>query len=238
MVGSANASRNGIGFGELPAFVEAGFFIEPGSEEFRRIEDWFEKLWLNSKPVDQAALDLAKRRFRAGRLFSERFVQAGSLLDLIAADPDAFDDVSIAFVHTQVSSETKQRTRADIEIKHPESVQEIQNLSDDGIYANWSQSDLDRWRPLFIEFWMPRDILYVNGRRVRFTSVDNGAVMTQRDWVAVRKNVEGKKILEHRLPTIEEINEIDRVAARKIKAKYGNRLFTAHELAVALEELI
>lgn len=64
IVGSANASHNGIGFGAAPGLLEAGVLLGPDEGAFAEAAEWFETLWGRSRKVGRKALQLAKERFR------------------------------------------------------------------------------------------------------------------------------------------------------------------------------
>ena len=44
VVGSANASDNGIGFNAAPGLIEAGVLLRPDEESFAEAAEWFETL--------------------------------------------------------------------------------------------------------------------------------------------------------------------------------------------------
>jgi len=91
VVGSANASSNGIGSAGRPAgLVEAGSFFPTGSPEWQTAKRWFFSLWKKEGcvKVDQQALeraeDLWSRRAKLPVEFQAE-VPAGTVLDY---DPD------------------------------------------------------------------------------------------------------------------------------------------------------
>ena len=52
LVSSANLSRNALGLTEQPGrLVEAGLLLNKESEGFRRLEDWFDSLFLSGEPI-------------------------------------------------------------------------------------------------------------------------------------------------------------------------------------------
>lgn len=111
IVGSANASNNGIGFmGGNAQLLEAGTYVAPNSDAWRSIGGWFAKLWeQGSVQVDAVALNAAQlawnRCRRAGALirpqdhpgFLEYNPEVDGLVHVIwytrfAEDPDYIDD--------------------------------------------------------------------------------------------------------------------------------------------------
>ena len=224
IVGSANASQNGVGLGGPPGLIEAGVRLAPDSEAYRRAIPWFETQWKEAQRVDDAAVDLATQRFRPGRVPGGRAVRRGSLLDLIAADPDRFSDVSIVLTKTDTTEEQRAQVREALATAHPGQADTIADLPDTGMLIGWDGRDLNRWRRTFIELWMPRKNLHVYGRRVVFFFDPQGAVMSRTDWPA-------------NLPRRADIAETDATMVRRLLDKHGDKLFSAYELAAAIEGL-
>ena len=96
IVGSANASNNGIGFmeGDAP-LTEAGIFIEVNSEPWQKASEWFKALFSDrAQTVDTDALNAAQlawdRRCGAG---GQRVVQ--ERLDFLGYDPNIHELVYV-----------------------------------------------------------------------------------------------------------------------------------------------
>lgn len=85
VVGSANASNNGIGFGAGgPRLAEAGTFHQPGSDVWKSARSWFDQLHSDASVVDEAALDRARLRFRLlPGPRADKQTRPGSLVDLV-----------------------------------------------------------------------------------------------------------------------------------------------------------
>lgn len=70
VVGSANASNNGIGFLDAAVLTEAGTYHHPDETAWEQASTWFDRLWKCAKPVEDAALETAAaawgRRSAAG----------------------------------------------------------------------------------------------------------------------------------------------------------------------------
>jgi hypothetical protein len=231
VIGSANASSNGIGFDAAPGLIEAGIFVYPHDDAYSKAAIWFETLWKPSKKVGKEALDLATRRFRPGRMPERRNVRAGSLLDQIAADPDRFAEISIVLVHNPSTSKDRDRSRSAMIAAYPEEEQAILRMPDDGMFIGWNARDLARWRRSFIELWMPRDRLFCSGRRAWYFHDKTGTVMSRRYWPAVRSVVEGD------FPDPAQIAVADHKTVRRLLDKHDDVLFTARELAAALDQI-
>jgi len=226
IIGSANASRNGVGLDGPPILMEAGIRLAPGSESFHQAVSWFDTQRKASQQVDDAALDLATKLFRPGRTSGSRSVRVGSLLDLIATDPDRFSDMSIVLVKSPTTQTGRDRVRQNVRDAHPSKDSDIAALRDEGIFIGWAQQDLDRWRRTFIELWMPNNRLRVFGRKVAYFDDAEGALMSSSlDWRSLRR------VVGDDLPSQDEIARVDGETVRQLLEKHGNRLLTAQELA-------
>jgi hypothetical protein len=231
IVGSANASQNGVGVGGPPRLIEGGMLLAPDEDTFDQVATWFETQWKASKEIDASALNLATRRFRPGQTPSTRPVRPGSLLDLIAADPDRFSDVSIVLAQTSTTQTERDQARAAIRAAYPEETQAVNALPDNGMFIGWAKRDLNRWRRTFIELWMPRERLSVYGRKVAYFHDSEGIVMSRASWPSIRQVVGGE------LPTAAQIAKKDGKMVRQLLDKHDNRLFSASELASKIETL-
>ncbi len=231
VVGSANASQNGVGLDGPPSLIETGVLVSPDNDTFGQAVIWFETQWKASKKVDTSALDLATKRFRPGRTPGSRTVRLGSLLDLIAADPDRFSDVSIVLVKTPATQTERNQARKAVRAAHPDETQTIDALPDNGMFIGWEQRDLNRWRRTFIELWMPGNRLYVYGRKVAYFHDAEGTVMSRAYWPAIGQVVGGE------LPSPAEIAASDGQMVRQLLDKHGDRLFSAPELAMEIQDL-
>ncbi|MEG3086297.1 phospholipase D family protein [Sphingomonas sp. PB4P5] len=229
VVGSANASSNGIGFDTGPGLIEAGMLLAPADTGFAEAGAWFALLWKRSKKVDKEALALARKRFRPSGVPGGRPIRVGSLLDQIAADPDRFSEISIVLAQTDAKPKQRARARSAMVAAHPDEEREITCLPDDGMFIGWDRSDLARWRRSCIEFWMPDNRLYCYGRTALYYHDATGTVMTRKYWPAVRSVVEGD------LPDPKAICKADQHLVRRLLDKYDDVLFTARELAVAID---
>lgn len=228
---STDTYSNKIGFNEAPESIEVGIFLEASEEAFTQAVTWFEALWKSSKKVDQSLLDFNGRRIRSDHISGPRTVQTGSLLNQIRTDPYRFSEISIVLAHTRASSKEIDRARLAIVKAHPRDEDAIMSMPDDGIFVGWAGKDLARWRRSFIELWMENDRLYCYGRRASFFHDSSGTVLSRRYWPAVRKVVDGD------LPDPAEIAEADRETVKRLLNKYGNKMFTARELAIAIGTL-
>lgn len=229
VIGSANASRNGLGIDRPPSLIEGGVQLGPDENAYCEAARWFETQWLLSEQVSESSVDLATTRFRPQGGYSQRQVRPGSLLDLIAADPDRFSDVSVVLTGFSATDAVVDRVRATVKAANPEEGDAIDALPNSGMFTGWETQELNRWRRMFIELWMPRKRLFVYGRRVAYFSDSEGAVMSRADWPSIKKTVGIE------LPTRDHISEIDSQAVRLLLDEHGPKLFSSGELAAELE---
>ena len=233
IVGSANASQNGVGLDGPPTLIESGVLVPPDDDACGQAVAWFETQWKASKKVDASALALATKRFRPGRAAGNRPVDSRSLLDLIAADPDRFSDISIVLTEIESTQRERNSVRSAVKNANPGEAQNIDALPDDGMFIGWEKRDLSRWRRTFIDLWMPNKRLFVYWRKVAYFCDSKGALMSSRGyWPSIRQVVEGK------LPATGEIAQIDGPRVRQLLDQHGHAvLFSARELAVEIDRL-
>ena len=231
IVGSANASQNGVGLDGPPSLIEGGVLVAPEDDAGGKAVTWFETQWKASKKVDASALALATKRFRPGRTPGSRSVRPCSLLDLIAADPDRFSDVSIVIAKIPTTQPERDQVRGAVKAEHRKDAKTIDALPDNGMFIGWEKRDLNRWRRTFIELWMPRQHLSVYGREVVYFHSTEGAVMSRASWRSIRQ------VVGDELPTMAQIAKTDGQMVRQLLDKHGARLFSANELAAEIERL-
>ncbi len=99
------------------------------------------------------------------------------------------------------------------------------------MFIGWKKRDLNRWRRTFIELWMPGNRLYVYGRKVAYFHDAEGAVMSRAYWPAIGQVVGGE------LPSPAEIAASDGQMVLQLLDKHGDRLFSAPELAMEIQDL-
>ena len=86
VVGSANASGNGIGFnGKLPKQIETGTHHERNSGSWEHALGWFDALWNDAGDLDEAAIRIAEKTWgqtKNSRFGADRELIASALLEL------------------------------------------------------------------------------------------------------------------------------------------------------------
>lgn len=173
----------------------------------------------------------ALRRFRQERIPCQRAVQAGSLLDLIAVDPECFSDVSIVLTGSSSTQIERDEIRAAMKRAYPKEIEDIDALADSGIFTGWEARDLNRWCRTFIEMWMPRKRLSVYGRGVAYFCDSKGFLISRSaNWTSIRK------LVEVELPTLTAIAQTDSQIVRQFLDEFGGKLFSASELAAEIKK--
>lgn len=174
IVGSANASKNGIGFGAAsPGYLEAGVFSQANSDAWRAAKVWIVKLYKAASAIDEAEVLRARKLYvpKVGGELSLS-ITPGSLLELAIAKPEVFDGIGFVF-----SSREHPDGAVDAAI---ERVSEEAGSDDDfkdwkpaRIYTDWDEDQVTRWPKQFFGFHQPTNKLYLRGHVGRhFTEVD------------------------------------------------------------------
>ncbi len=161
IIGSANASKNGLGTAADGGLVEACVFHPPGDEVHQQAARWFERLWKRSLQVDDDALDDAKlswgRRPRPGK--RARKPDPASVLDTLLSDPERFRGVGVVFcggkTSPQVRDEAAQGVIEDDHERPTASLDEIErarvaNWPTGNVFSEWKSDDINAWPRTFI----------------------------------------------------------------------------------------
>jgi hypothetical protein len=234
VVGSANASDNGIGFGNgEPGLTEAGTFHEAGSDVWESARAWFDRLHSKASIVDDAAIERARRRFRPrSGPRNDRHTRPGSLVDMVLAHPERFD--GIGFVVVSASSTPEERETARRSAKKAGIERSIvEDTRDNDMFVEWNTEDVLRWPVSFIELWMPKGRLHLYARTVRALDPTAGNVFTKKDARALRK------LLPADCPSLRVAEKMDGEVVRRLLAGDEGLVFrTATEFAAAIETAI
>ncbi|OIQ65509.1 hypothetical protein GALL_529310 [mine drainage metagenome] len=217
VVGSPNASANGIGFqNRNPVWLEAGTFHPGKSEAWHEAIKWFDQIYRNANKVDDAALAEAQRLYQRTPGQWVLPVREGSILDLVRECPKQFGPIGFVFANLASTKEEKLQARRILKTQAGVQAKDIDDLPDEGIFTGWDKEELGRWPASFIEFWISsRGNLYVCGRRVRFFEPNTGSVFTIKSWSAVRS------FLPSGAPKAKAIAEADADVATAILGKSG-----------------
>ena len=228
VVGSPNASANGIGFanGE-PVWLEAGSFHEANSPEWRDAISWFDPLYRNAEPIDNDALNEAQRKFRPRTAYLDLPVRDGSILDLVRAHPEQFGTIGFVFCNNRTTQDERKKARDNLRANAPtENGEKIDSLPDDGIYIGWKKSELRRWPSSFIGFFLSsRGNLTVSGGLVRYFEPITGSVFTKRNWRAIQEQ------LPRNSPKASIIADVDaKTAAAVLRRIDGGVLYSSAQM--------
>jgi hypothetical protein len=137
IIGSANASENGIGYvkGESGKLLEAGIFCPAGSDGYAKASAWFDIVFRESRKVDDAELKIAPERSGEFRpRGSRKILDALPLLRRILEYPQNFPGVYIA-----VSDEELDEERAEQSIEERAAALSAQNIvmEDEALFQEW-----------------------------------------------------------------------------------------------------
>lgn len=226
VVGSANASDNGIGLLKQKAgLIEAGTFHEYGSQAWKAALVWFNAQHAAAKQVDDEALERALRLYRPYIVPSPVLdVRESSILDLVRVRPDLFDGYGFAFSKVQNKSEVAKEAR-----KKANKASESNQFDDwpmGDMFLNWEEEDVENWPGQVYSFHLgARGRLYIN--RFRHIFSHGRTVFAKRSGRS--KTIPGVSLIV--------AEEIDRDLAEQILAD-GSVLYpTANDLQTRLLEL-
>jgi hypothetical protein len=233
VVGSPNASANGIGFGESdPIWLEAGTFHEPKSQAWHQACTWFDSLFRSATVVDRSALAEARRNWQPTPGGHALPIREGSLLDLVREYPNRFGTLGFVFVNASATKEVKEAARRALKKQPSVQATTVDALQDEGIFTGWEAADLGRWPASFIEFWLSsRGKLSVYGRQVRSFEPITGSVFTEKkNWASIQLQFPD-------VPTATRVEQLDAsIAAKLLADKNGGVLYSPTELRQALIE--
>lgn len=157
VIGSANASDNGIGFlSEAGKLVEAGVFCATREASYDDASRWFEELWKRSKQVDAAALKIAKQLFKSRMSAAMRggfaplpSKRSQSVLDLAVSTPAIFGECGFVVSNTLVPKKTQLENIARDSAEMPEF-----ELSEYMQFDGWGEDCFRRWPDEFVSIFL------------------------------------------------------------------------------------
>ena len=155
VVGSANATSNGLAFnGRAAGLEEAACFIPREDGEWNRIRSWAENLWARTDAdtgeVDPAAIEEARKTFRPTP--SARKPKGNSLLDLVRTAPASFGNIGFVFVGDRATI----TPAMEADLREDAAKHGFPNLEIDPahLFESWSEADVENWPEFFFEFWV------------------------------------------------------------------------------------
>ena len=197
IIGSANASDNGIGFAGASGLIEAGILVEPDSESFKAAGIWFEGLWEKSRKIGPEALAAAEASWNArppgwGPTRRPIPTDAPSLLHVVAADPERFRGTGFAFTTgaarmDDLAEAARELVRRDDIRSEPllssRDRERIDTWPRGDLFTGWSKTDLAAWPKEFVCIHRPAArASYHYYRRVHdvFLEPERGVVFAER----------------------------------------------------------
>lgn len=241
VVGSANASFNALGScTEPPRLTEAGVFHPPGAQAWQDAAAWFEELFLDqsSQQVDEAALAMARERFRPHAL-PRAAIRPSSLLDRVKARPEDFAGIGFVFTNKRLNGDELEAVLKEVakERKGRTSAKYFVERWSDGCFTGWNEKDLKRWPRDFFEFWRPRKKLHVFG----YLGEEFGIPGKEDFVMAIQNGALFSQAFKEAAPSPADIAAADATLVDRIFAahvKDGGCLFaSAEELITAIEAL-
>lgn len=166
IVGSANASNNGIGFmDEGPDLLETGVYLKPGRTAWQQASYWFkDDFWDNAQQIDNAALQFCKARWharkRAGMYANPPQGRLPSFLKVLRDNPWLFGKV--AFVFSTAPVPRKQLRNARFEADEQSIPEELIRGAD--VYGAFGTNNIDQWPLRFINLHRPNNRIGVHFR--------------------------------------------------------------------------
>lgn len=165
IVCSANASAGGLDCEERPArLLEAGIFHKANGNIWKQSTDWFDEIFSKASDVDQAAVDLANKRYRRPAGDHPTNFEGMTVLQQIASDPDHFSRKGVGFIICRTSAEEHERKKA---AKQAVKSGAVEGMAVDTLvkwdgnrsFIEWPQKYMKELNTHFIEFFF-----YRNGR--------------------------------------------------------------------------
>lgn len=163
IVGSANASNNGIGFLDVAGLVEAGTFHEVGSDAYSGASDWFNATWNRSRLIGPDELELARaawrRRKASTRAAPSPAADPKSLLQSVLAAPSSFRGVGFVFSSgTSTAAHRKEGADAmvvedddrDNPLLSKQSRKALREWPLGNLFSDWSAEDISAWPLRFV----------------------------------------------------------------------------------------
>lgn len=232
VVGSANASDNGIGFTPAgPGLLEAGTFHEARSDAWTAAADWFDRVYDNALPVDDKALARARLLFEPGSGKPPAIrAKDGSLIDMILMQPDRFEGIGFA-VASASSTKPEMDAARKAAVRSGIAADIIDEISDHDMFVGWDTDDVLRWPTSFIELWMPGKRLHLYARTVRAIDPSAGNVFAKKDMRSLRR------LLPDDCPRFSDAERIDTEIVRRLLENGAGLYPSARHLADAIASL-
>jgi hypothetical protein len=181
VVGSANASFNGIGYKSQPArYEELAVFLPPGSPEFEKAKLHFDMLFSTARSSDEA-INIANNLYRRNRMavgVKENF-KIDSMLDRVRVDPAVFGKIGFVF-NSERAQDSEKKKGAD------EVIAELSKLEYKGsvtyIFEEWKNKEIENWPKNFVNFHLTKNTIYIDAYEVLIKNESEKRVRVQKCW--------------------------------------------------------
>ncbi len=195
VIGSANASDNGVGFQNSAKHLEAGVFHLPRSKVWEKARKWFEKTFKVAKPLDAKAFDECERRWKNRLLAGGKAANLnalrnnwheskyGGIIDMAISEPDLFHGVGIVICSGAITKAKKDNLIAQsagiLKKTGGNYSTMINNWGDKPIFWEWDEETVKKWPREYIELHKPRNKWHVHFGTYFFGDIKAGTVFAK-----------------------------------------------------------
>ncbi|MGO4855232.1 hypothetical protein [Phaeovulum sp. W22_SRMD_FR3] len=193
VIGSANASANGLGLDVNPAqLIEAGVFHKQGGHLWEQATKWFDNLYSQASMVDKEALQLAAERYRPRTANRIADFNGMTVLEQIAADPDHFSHAGVGFIicrtnaddnEIKVAAEESAKSGAGGDV----SFEALLKHDPERTFIGWPHGEMENLNAKFVEFYFgpnggrPKVLAHILAHRFDNVTADNKGHFYTRD---------------------------------------------------------
>ncbi len=229
VVGSANMSANGLGFGKKIGLEEAAVFLEPNSSSAHAAADWFDRMYKPAPVIGKEALRRAEKKYRPPRaMIPLAPVRTGSLLDLVVADPVGFGNLGFVLCNSQSTEAEIKKAKRTMKKEFASRSEEIDDWDDSRMFIGWTE-DAPTWPSVCVEFFIPNKALKVSYHSLAMRDIDRGNILTYNGKPAAREEIMVK------LPSAASIQKSDTDMVKLLLGDKDGLIFrSAHDLRDAI----
>ena len=232
VVSSANASKAALGASGKGRNIETGTFHVAGSATWKRARSWFRALYRDARDIGQAEINWAETVYAPPRVPPlPSPPKPDSLLALVRAAPGKFDRVGFVFVSRASDDEEVDLARNAAISANPAEAEHIEQLHRRGFFTGWKKRKIEDWPNRFIEFWQPRNALYLYPCRLEVKVPDARAVLSVRDREGLQREIGIP------LPSFSKAAKSDATIARLLHGDNGELIVGGYALAARLAKL-
>ncbi|WIY23607.1 phospholipase D family protein [Parasedimentitalea psychrophila] len=191
VVGSANASNNGVGFGGNPSNIEAGVFSDPETLMWKDTNIWMKSQWNFATELDEQALTRAELKWEKRSKANWNGIPPKSggdnkspFFQSLLADPESSGEWGFVFSHGDHWSIEDWESSEDEERTEQQKEDVSKNWNDRDFLYGFSKEQLDDFPEFFVQFyWGPRGGLQVHFLQMLtwfFSDEENGYCVISR----------------------------------------------------------